>query len=117
LIEGGAGRADGGIHVSFTSFWHHCPGSPGIRVDTLESAARLGVHPCASNEHLVVAYFSGHRCLNHLHMHLLFDLSLIHLHLLPHQEEDFAARETTAKEVVNPANEYTTHGFVIKVVT
>jgi hypothetical protein len=50
-------------------------------------------------------------------MHLLFDSSLIHLHLLPYQEEDFAARETTAKEVVNPASEFTSHGFVIKVVT
>jgi len=50
-------------------------------------------------------------------MHLLVDSSLIHLHLLPHQEEDFPARETTGKEAVIPTNECTPHGFVIKVVT
>jgi len=42
---------------------------------------------------------------------------LIHLHLLPHAEEDFAARETTDKEVVIRANEFTSPRFVIKVVT
>src|SRR5712692_10734848 len=75
FVEGGAGRANSSIHVGFTSFGCNRPDLPRVRIDTLKSAARLSVYPFASNKHLVVAYFSGHRCLNHLHMHLLVDSS------------------------------------------
>jgi hypothetical protein len=35
------------------------------------------VYPFASNEHLVVAHFSDHRCFNHLHSGSPFRLPLV----------------------------------------
>ncbi len=73
FVEGGASSANGSVNVGFISLGHDCPDIPRIRVTTLKGSARLGIHPFTSDEHLVVAHFPGHWCLDHLHMHLLLD--------------------------------------------